>query len=101
VAGIRYIAFVDPSGGSQDAMTLAIAHAEGEVMVLDAVREVRPPFSPEAVVSEFAGLLATYGIWSRDMTQPAPDARPMRLSSPFSRAWNDGAPLTMTSPGIG
>jgi hypothetical protein len=62
VAGIRYIAFVDPSGGSQDAMTLAIAHAEGEVMVLDAVREVRPPFSPEAVVSEFAGLLATYGI---------------------------------------
>jgi hypothetical protein len=62
VSGIRYIAFVDPSGGSQDAMTLAVAHATGEVLVLDAVREVRSPFSPEAVVSEFAALLATYSI---------------------------------------
>jgi hypothetical protein len=25
-----YVAFVDPSGGSSDAMTLAIAHKEGE-----------------------------------------------------------------------
>jgi hypothetical protein len=60
--GIRYAAFVDPSGGSSDSMTLGIAHAQGEVAVLDAVREVRPPFSPEAVVIEFAALLKSYRV---------------------------------------
>jgi hypothetical protein len=46
-------AFVDPSGGSEDAMTLAIAHkttTPDERVIADAVREVRPPFSPSAVV---------------------------------------------------
>ncbi len=59
---VRYIAFVDPSGGSADSMTLAIAHLAGGKRVLDAVREVRPPFSPEAVVTEFAALLKAYGL---------------------------------------
>ncbi len=58
----QYVAFTDPSGGSQDSMTLAIAHAEGERRVLDAVREITPPFSPDAVVAEFAGLLERYGL---------------------------------------
>src|SRR4051794_18860732 len=30
ISGVRYHAFVDPSGGSADSFTLAIAHAEGE-----------------------------------------------------------------------
>jgi hypothetical protein len=37
----KYWAFVDPSGGSQDSMTLAIGHAEGDTAFLDAVRERR------------------------------------------------------------
>ncbi len=57
---IGYVAFVDPSGGAQDAMTLAIAHSEGDTAVLDAVREVKPPFSPDAVVEEFVALLTAY-----------------------------------------
>jgi hypothetical protein len=61
--GITYSAFVDPSGGSADSMTLAIGHCEASgVAVLDCVREVRPPFSPDAVVEEFATLLKSYGI---------------------------------------
>ena len=48
--GHRYVGFVDPSGGSSDSFTLGIAHKEGEPGVLDCLREVRPPFSPEAVV---------------------------------------------------
>jgi hypothetical protein len=61
--GITYAAFVDPSGGSADSMTLAIGHCEGNgVAVLDCVREVRPPFSPDAVVEEFATLLKSYGV---------------------------------------
>ena len=39
-----YIGFVDPSGGSSDSMTLAIAHVEKGRVILDAVRERRPPF---------------------------------------------------------
>ncbi|MGI4945167.1 MAG: hypothetical protein ACRYHQ_32165, partial [Janthinobacterium lividum] len=66
--GTRYVAFVDPSGGSADSMTLAIAHAvedrtDGQVTrraVLDVVREVRPPFSPQSTVEDFCALLKEY-----------------------------------------
>ena len=60
ISGVTYKSWCDPSGGSSDSMTLAVAHDERGVAVLDAVREVRPPFSPEAVVAEFARLLKTY-----------------------------------------
>lgn len=60
VSGVRYRAFVDPSGGSSDSMTLAIAHQANGVAVLDAVRERKPPFSPADVVREFAGVLKRY-----------------------------------------
>lgn len=60
--GTRYVGFVDPSGGSQDSFTVAIAHREGEHAVLDVVRERRPPFSPDAVVKEYADLLRSYGV---------------------------------------
>ena len=61
--GVTYCAFTDPSGGSADAMTLAIAHAgSDERAILDAVREVRPPFSPESVVRDFAQLLRSYRV---------------------------------------
>lgn len=58
----RHVAFVDPSGGSADAMTLGIAHTERDVAVLDAIRERKPPFSPEDVVAEFAATLKAYGL---------------------------------------
>ena len=83
----RYFAFVDPSGGSSDSMTLAIGHREAAVVgresmrvgneivmrplrnelpvgtiVVDCIREVRPPFSPEAVVVDFCNLLDTYKV---------------------------------------
>ena len=43
-----YHAFVDPSGGSSDSMTLAIVHREGERIIVDAIREAAPPFSPSS-----------------------------------------------------
>ena len=63
-SGLRYTAFVDPSGGSADSMTLAIAHRDSVTkrVVLDAVRERRPPFSPDQVAKEFCDLLRTYRI---------------------------------------
>jgi hypothetical protein len=57
-----YCAFVDPSGGSSDSFTLAIAHKVGDQIVVDAVCERRPPFSPEDVVAEFAELLKLYRV---------------------------------------
>jgi hypothetical protein len=62
-ADANYAAFVDPSGGSSDAMTLAVAHRDKDGRaVLDAIRERRPPFSPDDVVVEFSDLLKSYGI---------------------------------------
>ena len=58
----RYVGFVDPSGGSSDSMTMCVAHLAGDVAVVDAIREVRPPFNPEAVVSEFCTLFRSYRI---------------------------------------
>ena len=56
----RYHAFVDPAGGSgDDSMTLAIGHIDHakQVVVIDAIREARPPFSPETVITgDFASL---------------------------------------------
>ncbi len=65
VPGVSYSGFVDFAGGSgQDSATLAIAHRETRdgqsVVVLDLVREVRPPFSPEQVCRDFADDLKRY-----------------------------------------
>jgi hypothetical protein len=49
MSGVTYSAFVDPGGGSSDSMTLAIGHRQDDVIVIDVVRERRPPFSPEDV----------------------------------------------------
>ena len=62
IEGVSYVAFVDPSGGSSDSMTFAIAHREGERTVLDCTAERKPPFSPDGVVSEFAQVLKAYRI---------------------------------------
>jgi len=64
MSSVRYYGFVDPSGGSADSMTLAVGHREGDVVVLDALRERKPAFSPEDVVSEFAELLKSYRVTS-------------------------------------
>jgi hypothetical protein len=62
-AGLSYTAFTDPSGGSSDSFTLAIAHRDrGGRGILDLVREVQPPFSPEQTAETFAALLKSYGI---------------------------------------
>ena len=62
--GKLYSAFVDPSGGSRDLFTLAIGHMDKktEVAVLDVLRDRRPPFSPEAVVDDFATTLKAYNV---------------------------------------
>lgn len=62
VFGVRYSGFCDPSGGTSDAMAMAIAHQEGNVVVLDCLLERKPPFSPDAVCREFADAFRAYGV---------------------------------------
>ena len=62
LAGMSYFAFTDPSGGSSDSMTLAIAHLENDRTVLDCIAERKAPFSPDSVVIEFAETLKAYRV---------------------------------------
>jgi hypothetical protein len=62
-----YRAFIDAAGGSgSDSMTIAISHLDGSgsdrIPVLDAIRERKPPFSPDHVVQEFSLLMKSYGV---------------------------------------
>lgn len=59
---LDYVAFTDPSGGSSDSFTLAIAHRENEIYVLDLFRERIPPFSPAEVVVDFCEVLRAYHV---------------------------------------
>jgi hypothetical protein len=43
-------------------MTVAVAHREADRVVVDLVRERRPPFSPTDVCLEFSAALKSYGI---------------------------------------
>lgn len=58
----RYHAFCDPSGGRHDAMTMVIAHMDGDTVIVDAIRAHKPPFDPQTVASEFATLAREYRI---------------------------------------
>jgi len=75
VSGVRGVGFLDFAGGAigGDSAVLAIAHVEQTaprdprtaartIAILDLVREMRPPFSPELVCAEFAATLKSYGI---------------------------------------
>jgi hypothetical protein len=63
---ICYKAFCDPSGGSSDSFALAIGHREEarDICVVDCLREIPAPFSPEIAVAELAQLLKSYNISS-------------------------------------
>jgi hypothetical protein len=78
---LSYAAFCDPANGAPtgDPMTLCIAHRQyGENnVIVDLLREVRPPFSPDEVIAEFAHCLKAYrcervladrvgGVWLKD-----------------------------------
>lgn len=63
VAGASYYAFVDPSGGRGDAMTLSICHKENSgKIVQDCIRMKKPPFNPQECVKEFADVIKDYGL---------------------------------------
>jgi hypothetical protein len=61
-SGIRYVSFVDPSGGGADSFTAAIAHRDGDAAVLDCLIEIRGPCNPEVATADIAKVLKSYRI---------------------------------------
>jgi hypothetical protein len=55
----RYVAFCDSSGGKGDSACLAIGHYEDKAKqaVLDVLREIEAPHSPEHACAEFAAIM--------------------------------------------
>lgn len=62
VDGTRYFSFTDPSGGSGDSMACAVGHMDGDMLVVDAIREIKALFDPESAVEEIAQVLAPYKV---------------------------------------
>ncbi len=62
--GVRYVAFVDNSGGSNDDMVLAVGHVEGGARVVDGVwsQDGKVPFDPVKAIEKFAGVCQAYGV---------------------------------------
>jgi hypothetical protein len=58
----RYRSGCDPSGGAKDSFTLAIAHDEGNISVLDCIVEIKPPFNSTSAVERIAAALKEYGL---------------------------------------
>jgi hypothetical protein len=63
ISSLRYFGMTDPSGGSgADSFTVAVTHMEKDQVLVDAIRERKPPFSPETVAKEFAEFLLSYRV---------------------------------------
>lgn len=58
---VKYYAFVDASGGKGDAMTLAIGHVDGHI-VIDVITGRQGRFNPRAVADEFCNWLRQYKV---------------------------------------
>lgn len=71
--GVSYVAFDDPASGSgADAWTKAIAHREGDRVVLDVLRAWQPAFNPSGVIAESAALSKAYGLHGTNGDRYAP-----------------------------
>jgi hypothetical protein len=59
-----YHCFADPSGGAGDSFCAAIGYKDiaSKQLIVAAIREYRPPFSPQSVIEEISNLCKAYGV---------------------------------------
>ena len=62
IPGVTYRGFMDPSGGVSDSFAAAVAHAEGDSIVLDCLLEIAAPFNPTTAMRDVAATLRGYGV---------------------------------------
>jgi hypothetical protein len=58
----RYVSFVDASSGMGDAFAGAVVHKERDLIILDALVEVQPPFDTAQATYTVATALRSYGL---------------------------------------
>lgn len=64
IENAQYFGFIDPSGGRNDSFTLAICHKEEKgKYILDCIRDTKPPFQPQDIVSEYSKILKSFGVY--------------------------------------
>ena len=63
-SSVKYVAFVDMSGGSSDDATLSIAHRYDRRAVVDLVvkQDGETPFNPRSAVRKFIGVMREYSV---------------------------------------
>jgi hypothetical protein len=60
---LYYVGFVDAASGvGKDSYAVAIAHTEGQEIIVDLIHEIRPPFNPTTATAEVCALLKSYRI---------------------------------------
>ena len=63
IPNVEYVGFADAASGTGgDSFGAAIAHAEGERIVVDVAHELRPPFNPQTAIAEVAAIFSRYRI---------------------------------------
>jgi hypothetical protein len=62
IPGVRYVAGCDPSGGVSDSFTAAIAHADGETVIIDCLIEIGAPFNPTSATKQIADTFKSFGL---------------------------------------
>jgi hypothetical protein len=60
IPGVIYHGACDPSGGVSDSFTAAVAHAEGDSVILDCLVEIPAPLNPSAAVAAVAEVMKSY-----------------------------------------
>lgn len=59
-AGMEYRSFCDVSGGRKDPMALCIGHKQGRTVIIDYLRQWKPPCNPLVVIADMADELKRY-----------------------------------------
>ena len=64
IEGVKYFAFTDSSSGILDSFALGISHMDERTgkILLDCIREIKPPFQPSSAIRELANIIKSYGV---------------------------------------
>ncbi len=96
--GTQYAAFADVSGGRSDDAALSIAHKQGRVVVIDALKRYKAPHNPYEVVKQMADVLRQYGChtctgdaYAAEWTRQAFQAQGIDYRRASRSEWKTGA----------
>lgn len=101
-SGIHYRAFIDMSGGSSDAATLAIGYRDGTRRVIAGVWDQgkRPPFNPHDAITRFAAICKQYGVFAVTADTYGRKAPTLNFQVAFQQAGVSYRPCELGKPAL-